>query len=163
MIRMIDLLSPRRVALRSRVGSKKRALEILSDLIVQDNAGINQTEVFNSLWERERLGSTGLGHGVAIPHGRIKGVDRAMCAFLRLAEGMDYDAADDRPVDMACALLVPAESTSEHLNILALLAEMFSDEELCTQLRAARSDQELFTLLTSWSPGGGDRVVESAQ
>ena len=85
MIRMIDLLSPRRVALRSRVGSKKRALEILSELIVQDDAGINQTEVFNSLWERERLGSTGLGHGVAIPHGRIKGVEQAMCAFLRLA------------------------------------------------------------------------------
>jgi PTS system nitrogen regulatory IIA component len=154
------MLSPSRVALRAQVASKKRALEMLGELIVQEDPSLNQAEVFNSLWERERLGSTGLGRGVAIPHGRLKGIEQMRCAFMRFKEPVDFDTADDQPVDMACALLVPAESTSEHLNTLALLAEMFSDVEFCAELRAARSDQELYALLTSWQRSGEDRVVE---
>lgn len=148
---LAGLFKPERVAARSSVSSKKRALELVSELMTAGDSGLAQNEVFTSLVERERLGSTGLGHGVAIPHGRLKSLDRAVCAFLRLGDGVDFDASDGQPVNMICGLLVPEESTSEHLNILATLAEMFSDIGFCEQIHGARTGAEIYQLLSSWS------------
>ena len=153
MIELSELLTEHRVACASHTTSKKRALELLSGLLSSDVEAVSQNEVFDSLCERERLGGTGLGRGVALPHGRMAGLDRAVCAFLRLHQGIDYDAPDRQPVDLICGLLVPAESTSEHLEILATLAEMFSDEAFCARLRAADNRTELYRLLTQWQPG----------
>ncbi len=159
MIPLEELIKPERVASRGSVSSKKRALELISELMVTGETGLTQAEVFTSLIERERLGSTGLGHGVAIPHGRLKSLDHATCAFLRLGEGVDFDAADGRPVDMICGLLVPEKSTGEHLNILATLAEMFSDIDFCHRVREARTSGEIYQLLVSWRPGGAKKAA----
>ncbi len=149
---LTQFLTENRVACVSHATSKKRALELLSELLVADVSGVSHGEVFDSLCERERLGGTGLGQGVAIPHGRLEGLDRAVCAFLKLRTGVDYDAMDGRPVDLICGLLVPRESTQEHLEILAALAEMFSDETFCARMRAAGTPHELYRLLVSWQP-----------
>lgn len=154
-----NLLRPERVALRPAVTSKKRALELISEMMAASEPELTQTEVFTSLVERERLGSTGLGHGAAIPHGRLKGLDHAVCAFLKLGEGVDFDASDEQPVDMICGLLVPAQSTSEHLNILAMLAEMFSDIEFCDRIHAAKTGDEIYDLLVSWRQVGREKAA----
>lgn len=149
-MQLTDLLTPQRVACDVELSSKKRALELLSELIASDQQDLTPTEVFENLIARERLGSTGLGHGVAIPHARVKGLDRPLSAFIRLKGGVDFDAMDGQPVDMLCALLVPEKSTDSHLELLALLAEMFSDAEYCQQLRSARGRDELYDILSQW-------------
>ncbi len=154
-----NLFRPERVATRSNVSSKKRALELISELMTAGDSTLARSEVFTSLIERERLGSTGLGHGVAIPHGRLKSLDHAVCAFLRLTDGVEFDAGDGRPVDMICGLLVPEQSTGEHLDILATLAEMFSDIKFCEQMHAARTGNEIYQLLISWRQGGAKKAA----
>ena len=146
----MDLLSVNRIALSANVASKKRALELSSQLLALSQDSLTQNEIFDSLLGRERLGSTGLGEGVAIPHGRLPGVDKAVAAFIQLAKGVDYDSIDQQPVDLIFALLVPQEATEEHLQILAALAEMFKKPELRDALRKATSAEELLALL----PGG---------
>jgi PTS system nitrogen regulatory IIA component len=130
-----ELLAPERVDCSREVASKKRAIELLSELLCTGSSDVSQAQVFESLIGRERLGSTGLGHGVAIPHGRIDGLDRPVGAFLKLSEGVDYDAPDHAPVDLLFALLVPQSCTEEHLRILAQLAQIFSDGETLKKLR----------------------------
>ncbi|MEX0951594.1 MAG: PTS IIA-like nitrogen regulatory protein PtsN [Gammaproteobacteria bacterium] len=142
-----DILLPARIACRADVTSKKSVLELLAKLIADNTTELSEAEVFESLFARERLGSTGLGHGVAIPHGRLKGSSETRGAFVQLARGIDYDAVDQQPVDLLFALLVPEESTNEHLQVLATLAERFSNTELVNRLRWARSAQTLFELL----------------
>lgn len=147
-----DIIDADRVAVTENPTSKKRALEQLSELLARDAERLTPTEIFETLIGRERLGSTGLGHGVALPHGRLKSGDHAIGAFIKLSQGVDFDAVDGQPVDLLFALVVPEESTEEHLQILALLAEMFSDADYCRRLRAAASDAVLFDLLTHWKP-----------
>jgi len=147
-MQIAQLLNPDRVAIDVQVGSKKRALEALSTLLAHDQEGITATEIFDSLISRERLGSTGLGHGVALPHGRVSGTDQTLGAFIRLEEGIDFDAIDDQPVDLLFGLLVPEEATDEHLRLLATLAENFSDPQLRRALREAESGDRLIALLT---------------
>lgn len=142
-----DLLSTEQIACDVEVHSKKRVLEVISSLLAASRRGISPERIFDSLIGRERLGSTGLGHGVAIPHGRTTESDKAVGAFLRLQEPVDYDAIDNRPVDLVFALLVPMESTEDHLEILSKLARMFSNDRLCERLRAARDPQEMLLLL----------------
>lgn len=154
-----ELLSPDRVSYRPVVSSKKRALELISELMSSGVPELSAGEALTSLIERERLGSTGLGRGVAIPHGRLKGLDHAVCAFLKLGQGIDYEASDGKPVDMICGLLVPQQSTTEHLNILALLAEMFSDPRLCDRIHAARTGGEIYDLLVSWRPPDREKAT----
>ena len=146
-MQIAEILTPGRVAVSSGISSKKGVLEELARLIAEDTANLTQTEIFDSLCARERLGSTGLGHGVAIPHGRLKGGKQTLGAFIQLQEGIDYDAVDQQPVDLLFALLVPEESTDEHLQILARLAEMFSDSDLVRRLRRASSSNRLYELL----------------
>lgn len=111
---------------------------------------MTEDEIFESLIERERLGSTGLGHGVAIPHARLKGREEAIGAFLKLDTGIDFDAIDQQPVDLVFALLVPEHYTDEHLHILANLAEIFGDEPFCEKLRNCNDVNQALDLLTHW-------------
>ncbi|GAB6040185.1 PTS IIA-like nitrogen regulatory protein PtsN [Endothiovibrio diazotrophicus] len=135
-----------------QAGSKKRALELVSEMIANHLDALTQAEIFDSLIGRERLGSTGMGHGVAIPHGRVKGIARAIGAFVRLEQAVDFDAIDRQPVDLLFFLLVPEHYTDEHLQILSTLAEMFSDEPFCATLRAAADDASLYRLIVDWQP-----------
>ena len=142
-----DFISLQRVMVRQQVSSKKRALELVSGQIASAQPSLVETEVFDCLIARERLGSTGIGHGIAIPHGRLKAVESPIAAFAALSKGVDFDALDARPVDLICALVVPAESTEEHLQLLASLAELFSDEGLRERLRKAATAMEAYALL----------------
>lgn len=151
-----DLLAADRVHCTAEVSSKKRALEMLGEMLSNRLPKLTTGEIFDSLLARERLGSTGLGHGVAIPHGRLEGADEACAALLRLDRGVDYDAPDSEPVDILFALVVPSNSSEEHLEILAVLARMFSDPETLAQLRDAGSTREILGLLGQWHTGNGD-------
>ncbi len=148
---LANLLTVDRIRCNAQAASKKRVLEQLGALLAE-GATLPQAEVFNSLLSRERLGSTGLGHGVAIPHGRVKGNELTTAAFVKLEQGIDFDAIDGQPVDLLFGLLVPEASTEEHLKLLAHLAEMFSDKEFVARLRAATSNEEIHHLLTEWRP-----------
>jgi PTS system nitrogen regulatory IIA component len=129
------------------INSKKRLLQILGELLASADPGLSPECVFERLLERERLGSTGLGHGVALPHARMKEVTEAVGAFVRLREGVDFDAVDDEPVDLAFALLVPAEANEMHLQLLSQLASIFSDERLRQELRRAVSREQILALM----------------
>lgn len=149
-MQLTDLLTIDRVARADEAGSKKRVLETLSKLIASAQPSLAPEEIFESLISRERLGSTGLGHGVAIPHGRVKNGEQTIGAFLQLRDGIDFDAIDNEPVDLMFALLVPEHSTEEHLQLLAQLAEMFSNQELRQRLREATSNGTLYQILNEW-------------
>lgn len=146
------LITRERIVCDSEMTSKKRVIEVLSELLATGQSDLTARPIFDSLIGRERLGSTGLGHGVALPHGRFNQSEHAIGAFLKLKKGVDFDAADQKPVDLVFGLLVPDHYTDEHLKILAYLAEMFSDRTFCQQLREADSDQVLFELLMRWNP-----------
>lgn len=151
-MKIADLVTPERIVCGAKVASRKRVLELLSSLVVSNQPQLAEQDVVESLLARERLGGTGLGRGLALPHGRLKNLDRAVGAFVKLDNGIDFDAHDQQPVDLLFALLVPEQSTDEHLQILAALAQMFSDARLREQLREADSSQNLFDLLTQWQP-----------
>ncbi len=143
-----DLISADTVLPRVQTSSKKRLLEVISKALAKEDAGLNAREVFESLCARERLGSTGLGKGVAIPHGRVAGSSRVKAVFIRLAKPLAYDAVDGKPVDLLFALAVPEHCTTDHLKLLAEIAEKFSDEELLKKLREADDAAELVQLLS---------------
>lgn len=145
-----ELLELERISCNTHAASKKRVLEQLSELLAGNQSELTQTQVFDSLLTRERLGSTGLGHGVAIPHGRVKNSDKTLVALIKLDHGIDYDAIDNKPVDLLFALLVPEQSTDEHLQLLSQLAEMLSDPELVKQLRTANSSNSLLSTIHKW-------------
>ena len=149
-MKIVDLLSPERIKTDADVASKKRALEQLSEMLSEAADGLPAPLIFNKLIGRERLGSTGLGHGVGLPHARIEGSDQALVALLRLSRGIDFDAFDKQPVDLLFALVVPEHFTDEHLQILADLAELFSDKALCERLRRAADPAEVYRILLDW-------------
>jgi PTS system nitrogen regulatory IIA component len=151
-MKLADILTPERTACDVDATSKKRTLEIISELLAHET-GLDAAEIFNCLNARERLGSTGLGHGVAIPHGRMRTSEKTLAAFVRARSAVDYDAVDQQPVDLFFALLVPEHSTDEHLAVLGHLAEMFSDEAFRTRLREDCSALDLYAMLTGWTPG----------
>ncbi len=148
-MKLSAILSPERVTSGVAVTSKKKALEELSKLLAQGAGKLSAQDIFNSLTSREKLGSTGLGHGVAIPHGRMPGVSGSVGAFLRLKHPVDYDAHDGQAVDLVFGLVVPAAATEEHLKHLAAIAEKFSDETFCKKMRSAKDDRALHDLLVS--------------
>ncbi len=142
-----ELINPECVLCCPEVGSKKRLLEYISELLTKMAPQLSHSEIFESLINREKLGSTGLGKGVAIPHGRMAALDRPVCAFIKLDTPIDFDATDEQPVDMVFALLVPEDSTEEHLQILSTIAEFFSDEGFCASMRQCASDECVYQLL----------------
>jgi PTS system nitrogen regulatory IIA component len=145
------LLPAEHVLIGLDVGSKKRLFEQVG-LLFENSRHIARAKVFESLFEREKLGSTGLGHGVAIPHGRIKGLKETLCAFARTEAGIPFESPDGEPVRLVFAMLVPEHATEQHLQILSELAQMFSDEQLRKALLAAADLQTTHRLLTEWSP-----------
>lgn len=147
------LLAPANILLDLEISSKKRLFEQVG-LLFENNQGIARNLVFDSLFARERLGSTGLGQGVAIPHGRIKGLRDAIGAFIRLQTPVSFDAPDGQPVHLVFILLVPEQATEHHLQILSELAQMFSDKELRRHLAEATDASELHRHITAWQPYG---------
>ncbi|WP_295431236.1 PTS sugar transporter subunit IIA [uncultured Thiodictyon sp.] len=134
-----DFINEHRIGRGLEIASKKRLLETLARLLAADHPQLKPDLIFERLLERERLGSTGLGHGIALPHARVKEATQSLGAFVSLAHGVDYDAADGERVDLAFALLVPETATEEHLQLLAELAGRFNDPAVRQQLRQAGS------------------------
>lgn len=147
-MQIVDLLSENRVVRALPASSKKRLLEKISGLLGQDASSLDENAIFQCLTERERLGSTAIGEGVALPHGRLKGLDKAIGAFAVLENEMDFEANDHHPVNMVFALLVPEHANKEHLEILSTLATKFRDEGLRDKLLNASTNQEIYSVLT---------------
>ena len=145
------LLPPSNIVLGLDVTSKKRLFE-QAGLLFENNQGVARSLVFDSLFTRERLGSTGLGQGVAIPHGRIKGLKEAVGAFVRLANPVPFDSPDGGPVNLVFVLLVPEHATEQHLQILSELAQMFSDRDLRERLCHDTDAGSLHQTITAWQP-----------
>jgi nitrogen PTS system EIIA component len=145
------LLNPAHVVVDLPASSKKRLFE-QAGLLFENQDGIARSQVFESLFARERLGSTGLGQGVAIPHGRIKGLKEALGAFIRLAQPIAFDSPDGAPVTLAFVLLVPEKATEKHLQILSELAQMFSERSLREAMSSAADAAALFQLVATWQP-----------
>ena len=145
------LLPLNHVLLDLDVSSKKRLFEQIG-LLFENSRQIPRARVFDSLFDREKLGSTGLGYGVAIPHGRIKTLKEPVCAFVRTASPIAFESPDGQPVNLVFAMLVPEHATEAHLELLSELAQMFSDASLREALAATADIQAAHRLITEWSP-----------
>jgi PTS system nitrogen regulatory IIA component len=145
------LLPPDHVLLDLDATSKKRLFEQVG-LLFENSRHIPRAKVFDSFFDRERLGSTALGCGVAIPHGRVKTLREPVCAFVKTRSPIAFEAPDGQPVRLVFALLVPEHATEAHLQILSELAQMFSDADFREALLAATDPQEAYRMITSWSP-----------
>ncbi|GAD88172.1 MULTISPECIES: PTS IIA-like nitrogen regulatory protein PtsN [Vibrio] len=130
--------------------SKKRALELISQ-IAATHSGQDSTDLFECMLGREKLGSTGIGNGIAIPHARMSNSDQAIAVLLQCDEAIEFDAIDNRPVDLLFALLVPENQCKEHLKTLSCMAERLNDKKILKQLRHAKSDEELFEIMVAES------------
>lgn len=140
-----NILTADQVLLDLDAGSKKRVFE-QAGMLFESRLGMARALIFDSLFAREKLGSTGLGQGIAIPHGRIKGLKHAAGALIRLATPIPFDSPDGRPVNLLFVLLVPEQATEEHLQILSELAQRFSDRNFRESLLAAADAQTVLTL-----------------
>lgn len=150
-MQLTDIISPDRVVSNVQAKSKKRAFETISGVIASNadiSMGVN--DIFDSLIARERLGTTAIGHGIAIPHGRVKEGTQTIGAFVQLKDGIDCDALDDQAVKLIFAVLVPEKTNEEHLQLLARLAQMFKNTELREKLLAAQDNKTLYDLLVQW-------------
>lgn len=141
-----QILAPERTLCRIEGVSKKRVLEILANTIAENVTGadIDADDLFRRLIARERLGSTGIGHGIAIPHSRVPGCSGTLCALITLKDAIEFDAMDGEPVDVIFAILVPDEANDEHLQTLANLAGALNEAAFREALRAADSSDELY-------------------
>ncbi len=110
--------------------------------------GLSELALFDVLWAREKLGTTGVGHGIAIPHGRIEGIEKVQGFFIRLSNAVDFEALDQRPVDLVFVLLAPADAGADHLNALGKVSSVLRDQALCERLRRAKNAEEIYHLLT---------------
>ncbi|ACS87416.1 PTS IIA-like nitrogen-regulatory protein PtsN [Musicola paradisiaca Ech703] len=129
--------------------SKKRALEIISELAARQ-LNLPPQMIFESILTRERMGSTGIGNGIAIPHGKLEDENTlgAVGVFIQLEHPVAFDAIDNQPVDLLFALLVPAEQCKTHLHTLSLVAKRLADKSVCRRLRAVQNDDELYHIMT---------------
>ncbi|MFM1895372.1 MAG: hypothetical protein RLZZ385_446 [Pseudomonadota bacterium] len=141
-----DILAPERCFCDIEGISKKRILKTISELIEADVEGLPANEIFDALMAREQLGSTGLGNGIAIPHCRVSQCERITGALVTLSQPIDFDAIDDKPVDLLFVLVVPEQKTDEHVRTLAQLAELFSDEHFCYILRHTHNAEDLYNV-----------------
>ena len=149
MNRLASILPESQVLVGVEATSKKRAFEE-AGLLFENLHGLSRALITDSLFARERLGSTGLGHGVAIPHGRIKGLKAPMAAVLQLAQPIGFDAPDEQPVSLLIFLLVPEAATQKHLEILSEIAELLSDSALREQMKDSTDAAALHGLLAGW-------------
>ncbi|HZS81140.1 MAG TPA: PTS sugar transporter subunit IIA [Herbaspirillum sp.] len=151
MTNLAKILSPENVILDLEVSSKKRAFE-QAGLTFENNSGIARSTVSENLFAREHLGSTGLGHGVAIPHGRIKGLKAPLALFMRLTEPIPFESPDGEPVKLLIFLLIPEHGTQQHLEILSEIAEMFSNHTFRTKLITDADAVSVYSRLVTWQP-----------
>jgi len=164
-----NLISSNAVISNNEIKSKKRALELLAETLAEEATHANQKnsdpdqqnpekidkkikalDIFQLLIEREKLGSTSMGHGVALPHARTALTKSAVGVFLKLDQGIDFDSPDNQDTDLIFALLVPEHYTDEHLKILAYLATLFSDENFCQSIRDTANNSEIYHYLINW-------------
>lgn len=145
-----SILSPQRTYCGAPGGSKKRVFESVADFVCNDVDCLDSDELFTALNAREQLGSTGIGHGIAIPHCRTKNCTCTTGALIKLEQAIDFDAIDDKPVDLLFVLMVPEEASDEHLQTLSTLASLFNQPEFCKQLRQANSNEALYNAAISF-------------
>ena len=144
---LAELLNPKAVSAALKAGSKKQALQELAHLAA-DLTGLKERLIFDTLLERERLGTTGVGRGIAIPHGKLAELDRLYGLFARLEQPIDFDAIDDQPVDLIFLLLAPESAGADHLKALARISRLLRDQATCEKLRSAENSDALCTLLS---------------
>lgn len=152
---MEDILAPNAVVAKLHATSKKQLLQELSKAAA-DVFGVESREIFDILLERERLGSTGVGGGLAIPHGKFAKLDRLHGMFARLDKPVEFDAIDDRPVDLVFLLLAPESAGADHLKALARISRIMRDAELCDKLRGSDSSDAIYALLMEAGIASGD-------
>ncbi len=140
------LLSPQRIFLDTKITSKKKLLEFIATAVAEQTQ-LSQPRIFVNLLDRERLGSTGLGRGFAVPHARLSDLDNAIGCFIRLDNAVKFEAPDNQPVDLIFAIIIPQEATDEHLQILSSLASIFSRAEVCAAIRKAGDSAEIAQLI----------------
>lgn len=143
---LADLLSPRAVRVFGPVKSKKRLFQGLAD-VAAEAYGVDASQAVEALQERESLGPTGVGHGVALPHARLEGLGEVRGVFARLESPLDYGSVDRAPVDLVFALFAPQDAGVEHLKALALVSRTLRDASICTKLRANEETDKLFAIL----------------
>lgn len=151
MNQIASLLALPHIMLDVEIGNKRQLFELLGQRYSQE-LGVAPTLILDSLLAREKLGSTGLGQGVAVPHGRIKGLKTAAGILVRLDPAIDFDAPDRRPVNLVFVLFVPLNATDLHLQILGELAQLFSDKTLRQALSASNDSADTFELIRNWQP-----------
>lgn len=147
-MKLLNLLSAQAVRVQTSVSSKKRLLHDLADLAGQAY-GIDGASAVQALMERESLGPTGVGHGVALPHARLPGLERVIGAFILLEKPVEFDAVDRQPTDLIFGLFAPEDAGVEHLKALASVSRTLRDNGICAKLRANRNSQTLHTILTA--------------
>lgn len=143
-----SILHPDCVVCAVQGSSKKRILELISQVASQHLVEVDQATILASLSGREKMGCTGIGGGIALPHGRIKGLESALAVLITCQPPVQYDALDNMPVDIFFAILVPEEKAQEHLETLSAIAKKFCDKDILSRLRSATTDQELFQVIS---------------
>ena len=146
---MNQILSPTRTLANVRVQSKKRLLEFIAKKVAGEIPGADSSDIFNAFVSREKLGSTAMGAGIAIPHCRVSECNKIMGFFIQLESGIDFDAADGEPVDLFFALVVPREANDEHLRVLSEIAFIFDQSSVLTRLRSTHDTNQLHNIITS--------------
>ena len=142
------LLTPQCIFIDTEISSKKKLLELIAN-VVADRTRLSESSIYANLLNRERLGSTALGQGFAVPHARVADLERTLGCFFRLKEAVNFEAPDDRPVDLVFTVIIPEEATEEHLVILSSLARIFSDPEVCEAIRKATSKDEIAKIIAA--------------
>ncbi len=147
-IELAQLLSTGRVCIELHVSSQKRMLEEMASLLIRDDPTLDKDEVFRALIERERLGSTAIGNGVTLPHGRLADLEAPIVAFATLKQPLSIDTPDDQPVNMVVGILVPEQRSDMHVRLLSKIAAVFEDQAHCSLIEAANSPDEAVRLIT---------------
>lgn len=147
-MRLSEIMSANSVVLSLKSNNKRQLLQELAQK-ASEITGINDRTIFDTILERENLGSTGFGGGTALPHGRLSELDKVCGLFVRLNSPVDFDSIDNKPVDLVFLLLSPESNGADHLTALAQISRILKDEETCTKLRAANSTEEIYALLTN--------------
>jgi len=147
-MKISEIMSVNSVVLSLKAGSKRQLLQELARK-ASELTGINDRSIFDTILERENLGSTGFGSGTALPHGRLSELDKVYGIFARLSAPVDFDAIDNKPVDLVFLLLSPESSGADHLTALAQISRILKEEETCAKLRAAASKEEIYALLNN--------------